>query len=126
MQRELHGALPLLPTINLNAATYSLLPNIVRLPDVLLVVNDAPPDSWGCTLSSSNRTSKAPIDVHLVFLSFINRVRGMVHPALFWSLFDAKRSPALLWRPICCGGRSVLECDLYSFVEENETVPRQT
>ena len=37
------GSLPLLPTINLNAATALLLVNTFHPPDVLLVVNGAPP-----------------------------------------------------------------------------------
>ena len=84
------GSLPLLPTINLNIGTSSLLENTFRPPDVLLMVKGAPAGSWGCTLSGSNRTSKALIVARPVFNSCLGRVRVIVHPALFRSLFDAK------------------------------------
>ena len=44
---------------------------------MLLIVNGAAPDSWGCTLIGSHRTSKGSIDVRPVSNSFISRVRVM-------------------------------------------------
>ena len=96
------GSQPLLATINLSAVTASVLENTFQPSDVLLTVNGAPRGSWGYTLSSSSRASKVPICAPPASVSFSRRVRVMVHPALFWSHFDAKKLPALPWpRSIC-------------------------
>ena len=50
-----------------------------------------PAGSWGVRLSLSNKASKALINATPVSLSFTSRVRVMVRPAQFCSLFDATR-----------------------------------
>ena len=85
------GSLPLLATVILNAVTASVLVNTFQPGDTLPTVNGSPPGSWGYTLSSSSGALKGPIGAPLVSVSFSRRVRVMVHPAIFWSPFDAKK-----------------------------------
>ena len=79
------GSLPQRLTINLNAATASVLVYTFQLSDVPLTVNGAPPGSWECMCSKSK--SKAPICTPPVGLSFAGHVRVMSR--LTTLVFDA-------------------------------------
>ena len=83
------GSLPLLPTISLNTATASVRVSDFQPRDVSLVVNGAPPGSCGCTARSSSSASNAPTGPPAGSPAFATRVRVIVHPALFCSVFGA-------------------------------------
>ena len=83
------GSRPLLPIMSLSADTASVRLNGFQQRDVRLAVKVDPAGSSGCTARRSSRTSKALTGPSPGSPAFAGRVRVIVHPSLFWLVFDA-------------------------------------
>ena len=75
--------------MSLNASAAYVRLNSFQPYDLSLTAKGDPPGRSGCTASKSSSASKAPTAPPPGSPALATRARMIVHPALFWSIFDA-------------------------------------